>query len=329
MKVVISSGHGKYVAGANGPSPWGLIEHDEAVRVVNQSATMMRDAGINVVSYEDVVSKTQDENLDRIVSFHNAQGNHDLDISVHFNSATFNGSNQTSNPVGCEVFYESSKGKEWAAEFVNAICKSSGLINRGPKDGNLYFLSNTAEVAVLLEICFVYSKADVSIYHEKFNAICSAIAATVAGEDIEPPEPEPDDVLFSAEGKCSSFGGPDDTGVSPGEGLAFIYEVDEAPQLFLPYQPSGTSGLARRLNPWVHYVACRWDYDVTSKEMLKSDKMAWVRSTSTGLGMKAFPADWGPNENTGRVADLSPSLMDDLGLTTDGEVEVTYPYEGE
>ena len=38
-------------------------------------------------------------------------------------------------------------------------------------------------------------------------------------------------------------------GVSPSEELAFIHEMDQAPYLFLPYQPDGTSGLARRLNP--------------------------------------------------------------------------------
>jgi hypothetical protein len=43
--------------------------------------------------------------------------------------------------------------------------------------------------------------------------------------------------------------------------------------------------------------------------------------------LTAFPADWGPHESTGRVADLSPSLMADLGLLTDDEVEVIYPYE--
>ena len=29
----------------------------------------------------------------------------------------------------------------------------------------------------------------------------------------------------------------------------------QAPHLFLPYQPAGTTGLARRLNPNVHYIA--------------------------------------------------------------------------
>ena len=114
--------------------------------------------------------------------------------------------------------------------------------------------------------------------------------------------------------------------MSPSEGLAFIFDIDEAPHLFLPYQPSGTTGLARRLNPYTHYIACRWDYDVTSKNYLKSGVVAWVRAKKTGIGMRAFPADWGPHGDTDRVADLSPQLLEDLGITTDDEVEVTLPY---
>jgi N-acetylmuramoyl-L-alanine amidase len=327
MKVVISSGHGKHIRGAEGPEPWGLDEVNEARRVVDYAADVMEDLGVSVTVFHDDVSDDQDENLKRIVDFHNNQGKHDLDISVHFNSADFNGSNQTNNPVGTEVFYESSSGKEWAKEIVDAMAASSGLINRGAKDGNLYFLSNTAAVAVLLEICFVNSEADVNIYHEKFEQICKAIATTVAGSEVQPgPTPPPaEEGLFHAEGKCSEFGGPDDTGVSPSEGLAFIFDVDEAPHLFLPYQPSGTTGLARRLNPYVCYVACRWDYDVTSKEMLRdSGQRALVRAND--WEMLAFPADWGPHGDTNRVADLSPGLMEALGITTDDEVEVIYPW---
>jgi hypothetical protein len=106
------------------------------------------------------------------------------------------------------------------------------------------------------------------------------------------------------------------------EGLAFIYDVMDAPHLFLPYQPEGSTGLARRLNPFVHYVACRWDYDKVSKAALLQT-VVQVRSLKTGITLDAFPSDWGPNSNTGRVADLSPGLMSDLGIETDDEVEVT------
>lgn len=134
--------------------------------------------------------------------------------------------------------------------------------------------------------------------------------------------------MTTLRGKCSWFGGPEDTGVAPDEGLAFIYSVDMAPYLFLPEQPPGTTGLARRLNPDIHYIACRWDYDMTSKEDLL-EMVVDVRAPSTGRVLQAFPADWGPHESTGRVADLSHGLMTDLGITTDDEVEVTFEPPGE
>jgi N-acetylmuramoyl-L-alanine amidase len=129
-------------------------------------------------------------------------------------------------------------------------------------------------------------------------------------------------------GKVSWFGGPDDTGVSPSEGLAFIYDVDMAPHLFLPSQPPGTTGLARRLNPDKFYIACRWDYEApgTSKTDLLHVKVL-VRAPKTGRAFAAEPADWGPHENTGRVADISPGLMAALGIDTDDEVIVEFPYE--
>lgn len=126
-------------------------------------------------------------------------------------------------------------------------------------------------------------------------------------------------------GKVSWFGGPNDTGVSPSEGLAFIYEVEDAPYLFLPEQPPGTTGLARRLDPGMPYIACRWDYDVYPKPSLL-EHAALVRAPRTGRQFLALPADWGPHEDTGRIADISPGLMDALGITTDDEVEVTYPF---
>ena len=127
-------------------------------------------------------------------------------------------------------------------------------------------------------------------------------------------------------GKCSWFGGPNDTGVTPSEGLAFIYTVDMAPDLFLPQQPPGTTGLARRLDPNEYYIACRWDYSVTSKNELL-DMMTLVRSPKTGKQFMARPADWGPHGDTSRVADISPGLMEALGISTDDEVEVYFPYE--
>jgi hypothetical protein len=125
-------------------------------------------------------------------------------------------------------------------------------------------------------------------------------------------------------GKVSWFGGPDDMGVDEDEPLAFIYEIDDAPQLFLDEQPEGTTGLARRLDPDVYYIACRWDYDVTPREMLL-ENVALVKSPATGRMFLAYPADWGPHVDTDRIADISPGLMEALGIETDDEVEVIFP----
>jgi len=136
------------------------------------------------------------------------------------------------------------------------------------------------------------------------------------------------------QGRASWFGGPDDTGVGPDEGLAFIYAVEDAPHLFLSHQPPGTTGLARRLAPEQFYIAMRWDYSVTPKDALL-DMMVTVHAPSTGITYeRVYPADWGPHIDTGRVADISPGLMSALGIETDDEVvvfiperEVRMPYE--
>ena len=115
-------------------------------------------------------------------------------------------------------------------------------------------------------------------------------------------------------------------GVSPDEGLAFIYDVEDAPHLFLASQPAGTTGLARRLDPARPYIACRWNYDEVSKtELLQT--VALVRAIKTGKAYPAYPADWGPHHSTERIADISPGLMSALGIETDDEVEVIFPYQ--
>lgn len=325
MKIVISSGHGLHIRGASGPEPWGLDEVNEARRVVDKVADYLRLLDVDVTVFHDDVSTGQQENLERITDFHNAQGPHDLDISVHFNAYEV-----TENPRGTEVWY-ATEGI-LAEDLAAVISDATGLLNRGPKiSDSLFFLNQTSEKACLLEICFVDSEADATLYRQGFNKLCKAIAETLAGPDEDEDEDENEDemptVRVSFKGTCSWFGGPDDTGVGPEENLAFIYDKEMAPGLFLPEQPPGTTGLARALNPDVFYVACRWDYSVTPKSMLQDQSlMAVVWAPKTGRTFLAHPADWGPHEEkTGRAADLSPGLLEALGIETDDEVQVMYP----
>jgi hypothetical protein len=313
MKIVMSAGHALHVRGAKGPEPWGLDEVDEACAMLPEVAKYLREGGHDVVEFVDDVSTTQDENLKRLVNFHNSQGPHDLDVSLHMNAYI-----PTSGARGTEVLYVTQEAA--AAKVSAAIAEAGGLINRGKKyRSDLYFLNKTVAPAILIEVCFVDAQADVDAYESNFTDICYAIAQCADPVVADAPK------VLKAKGKVSWFGGPEDTGVAPDEGLAFLYEYDDKPELFLKQQPPGTTGLARRLDPGESYIAMRWDYEQFPKEFLRGDVKARVRAPKTGKEYLATPADWGPHVDTTRVADISPGLMEALGIETDDQVEVEFP----
>jgi N-acetylmuramoyl-L-alanine amidase len=306
VSIVISSGHGLKVRGASGI----LDEVDEARKVVPVVAENLRKFGHEVKTFNDDISTSQNENLHRIVDFHNAQSR-DIDLSVHFNAYM-----PTDSGMGTEVLYLTQE--DIARRVVDAISNSCGLINRGPKKRtDLFFLNNTDEPAILIETCFVDSKTDADLYRKYFDSICMAIARV--GNKGRPQQ-------YQWEGLVSYFGGPDDEGVSPSEGLAFIYEVEDQPSLFLDAQPPGTTGLARRLDPSTDYIAMRWDYEQCPREMLL-DKWALIHAPKTGKKAYARPSDWGPHIDTNRICDLSPNLMDTLGIETDDSVQISFPHD--
>jgi hypothetical protein len=141
------------------------------------------------------------------------------------------------------------------------------------------------------------------------------------------------EIIFLGTGKMSVFGGPADEGVGPHEDLALIGPSDLGiwwyASLFLPDFPSGTTGLARRLNPRAFYLAMRWDYARQPKQLLRN---AVVKLTNPANARHIFarPVDFGPGDgsvidgqltsDTGRIADLSPGAATALGLQTDDEV---------
>lgn len=182
MKLVISSGHGKYIRGASGY----LDEVDEARKVVEAVADVLRGAGVGVDTFHDDTSHDQSTNLATIVNYHNSR-TRDLDVSVHFNAYQ-----TTSKPMGTECLYITQA--TLAGVVADKIAAAGQLIDRGPKKRtDLYFLNNTEEPAVLIEVCFVDSSADSGLYNQHFDAICTAIAEGLTGMTIgdqpdQPPE---------------------------------------------------------------------------------------------------------------------------------------------
>jgi N-acetylmuramoyl-L-alanine amidase len=178
-RIVISSGHGKYIRGASGI----FDEVDEARKVVDRVADELRNRGVDVTTYHDDVSTTQNENLNRIVDFHNSKSR-DLDVSVHFNAYV-----ETDNPMGVEVLFVTQA--DLAGEMSAAIADAGDLIDRGAKKRtDLFFLNNTEMPSILIETCFVDSEADADSYNTNFEEICSVIASMLGGaeEGTQPPD---------------------------------------------------------------------------------------------------------------------------------------------
>lgn len=169
-KFVISSGHGKLVRGASGI----LDEVNEARRVVEQVyhilTTEYNGAGYK---FHDNTSRTQAQNLNTIVAFHNRR-DRALDISVHFNAAS-------ATATGSECLYYDAKGL--SAKMSKAMAHAMGIVDRGPKERKeLAFLRGTNKPAILLEVCFVTSAKDAKAYRTNFDALCEAIAKVIANE---------------------------------------------------------------------------------------------------------------------------------------------------
>ena len=66
-----------------------------------------------------------------------------------------------------------------------------------------------------------------------------------------------------------------------------------------------------------------------AEEMLATDQMALVTNPRTGRSTAPSRRTGVQTQDTGRVADLSPALMEDLELETDDDVEVVYPWKGD
>jgi peptidoglycan hydrolase-like protein with peptidoglycan-binding domain len=177
----ISSGHSTKVRGASGY----LDEVNEATKIVNRVGEILKGAGVPVVTFHDTVSTSQSENLNRICNWHNAQ-KRELDVSCHLNAYQ-----TTSKPMGTEVLYVTQA--ELAGKVSKMIAEAGDFLNRGPKKRtDLAFLNNTNKPAILLEVCFVDSKADADLYKVNFEDICLAISEAVIGQAIKPPTPGPE-----------------------------------------------------------------------------------------------------------------------------------------
>lgn len=175
-KFVISSGHGKYIAGAGKY----LDEVTEARKVVEKVSQYLKQLNCTVYKFHDDTSKSVTENLRTITNYHNSK-TRDMDISVHFNAG---------GGTGVEVL--TYKSNILGSKMSKSIASVLGLKDRGNKVRNdLFVIKNTTKPCLLLEICFVDSKADKDAYEKNFDAMCIEIAETLTGLKVSTPKPVP------------------------------------------------------------------------------------------------------------------------------------------
>ena len=182
-QVNISSGHSINCQGAADI----INEVTEARKVVDRVYEIVKASGKQCYKYHDT-SSSSTQNLVNIVNWHNGF-NDGVDVSIHFNAYT-----HVDKPMGTEVCYY--RNSSLAAAVSKEIATAGGFIDRGAKQRTgLYFLKHTNKPAILIEVCFVDSVADVNLYRANFERICQAIAKTLIGNIVVPtptaPAPTP------------------------------------------------------------------------------------------------------------------------------------------
>ncbi len=120
-------------------------------------------------------------------------------------------------------------------------------------------------------------------------------------------------------GRVSHFGGAADRGVSADETGAITEE--RLRSLNVPANPSAND-LRQRPEDF-YFIALRFNYRPNSTGWWRDQKIM-VLDRRSGRAVVTRPVDWGPHTRTGRVLDVSPQTMTDLGVRTDAELLIAF-----
>ena len=173
MNICIVAGH---TTTGKGTGAVGYINESTENRILAKKVTeYIKKAGHNCDYYE--VNKS-DTYLKDQVDFANKKV-YDLVVQIHFNAG---------GGTGTETLYRSASGKKYANQVnrkLSTIYKNRGIKHDINDTGRkLYWLTNTKSPAILIETCFVDSKADTDKYTNNKDATAKLIAEGIIGKDI-------------------------------------------------------------------------------------------------------------------------------------------------
>ena len=189
MKMLLIAGHG-----ANDPGACSNhgIERDEARKIVNRMVELLKAYKVIVDvypqsrnCYADVCNGCVQVNM----------GNYDYVFEVHFNSASSSQANGTEiwvTPAEATVVVE--------REIVNRL-SAVGFQNRGVKKEYFAVIThakNKGTSSALVETCFISNNADMIVYKNNFEKVCTAMVSGIAEgfklekiPGVEIPKPNP------------------------------------------------------------------------------------------------------------------------------------------
>lgn len=173
MRIALGAGHTIYGAGSGAV---GYINESKENRVMNELVAKWLKADGNSV-YDCTVDYSSNY-LPEACAKANKQSV-DLAVQIHFNANT-----TTSNPMGTEtLYYGGATGTNAAKRVTEKL--GTKFKQRGAKQNQgLYWLKHTSAPAILVEVCFCDSKADVDIYNANKDAIAKLIAEGIVGHSI-------------------------------------------------------------------------------------------------------------------------------------------------
>ncbi len=191
-KLAGSAGHNLIIPGARG-----YIKEEVENRIVLDAVEKyIKQGGWDFADCTDNIGRTAQQIISNSVNKHLKHPDAECDIQLHFNAVR-----TMAQAVGVEVFISfrqaREKDKVRAKRIVDQLAKALGLPNRGVKDSDnrfgkgvpIQWVERTA-YGILVEICFVDSKADTDAYKKlKADGVGKVIAEAIIGEAIKAPTP--------------------------------------------------------------------------------------------------------------------------------------------
>ncbi|EQF29842.1 N-acetylmuramoyl-L-alanine amidase family protein [Clostridioides difficile CD160] len=185
MKIAITPGH---TLAGKGIGAVGYIDEGKENRILMDLVTKWLKKGGATV-YAGKVDKSNNY-LAEQCKIANKQ---DVDVAVQIH---FNANNTTLNPMGTETIYKTNNGKVYANRVNDKL--ATVFKNRGAKTDarGLYWLSHTKAPAILIEVCFVDSKADTDYYIRHKDIVAKSIAEGILNKTIDNKENSEGEIMY-------------------------------------------------------------------------------------------------------------------------------------